>query len=74
MARLFPGHTRAGNTSGTKEAQRRPPDYPRSTVASRTAEAVKKSLDFSGPGGSSADCDILNKIMAGMSGTLLKKD
>jgi hypothetical protein len=84
MARLFPGHARtaaAGSASGGKEANRgggggRPADAPRTTAAARTAEAVKKSLDFSGGqgGGTAASCDILNKIMAGMSGTILKKE
>ena len=81
MARLFPGHARTagGSASGGKEANRggRPADAPR-TAAARTAEAVKKSLDFSGGqgggGGESASCDILNTIMAGMSGTILKKE
>jgi hypothetical protein len=83
MARLFPGHARtaaAGSASGGKETNRggggRPADAPRTTAAARTAEAVKKSLDFSGGqgGGTAASCDILNKIMAGMSGTILKKE
>ena len=71
MARLFPGHARAAAASGHKsaEALRRTTGESKST-ASRTAEAVKKSLDFASPGGA----DILNKIMAGMSGTILKKE
>jgi hypothetical protein len=73
MARLFPGHARtAGSASKTADVLRKTAESQRN----RAAEAVKKSLDFLSPVGSTsaADCDILNKIMAGMSDTLLKKD